>query len=239
DGGKIIEQLKGVKIGPRETAYTLMKKLAPLAANLLVKAVDKIATGTAQYRPQKGSTKPSAWLKDLEPREYVNWNAYPETVARQIRAFNFWPHIFAKTTIDDNEIIALTAAPCAGKFMGRIGEIIKIKFDVPLEDIPGKECRVKTRKGAVDVWLGTTNKKVLSKIKEGAVLGCSGSNVSSTTPRNTWPEGPTKKERQAPIPASRSRGLIILAVAAIVMGLGLVLAVVAHFYPEALQALKL
>jgi len=82
--------MRETEIGPGETAGELSLRLAALAAEVFVEAVDQIAAGRAQFRAQDpaGVTLAPKLEKDFGR---IDWSEPPERALRRIRAATPWP----------------------------------------------------------------------------------------------------------------------------------------------------
>jgi methionyl-tRNA formyltransferase len=82
--------VRQVQIGLRETAGTLHDRLAVLGGELIVEALDAIAAGEAQERPQP--TEGVTYAEKISKAEaLIDWDAEAAAVLRRVRAFNPWP----------------------------------------------------------------------------------------------------------------------------------------------------
>ena len=79
-----------VDVGRNETAGELAERLAGLAGPALLEATDRIAAGTAEFRPQDHAR---ATLAPKLTREFavLNWQEPRAAVLRRIRAATPWP----------------------------------------------------------------------------------------------------------------------------------------------------
>lgn len=77
--------MRELEIAPAETAGELEDRLAELAAALLVEAVERIASGTAEFRPQDHARATLAPKLDRSFGE-LDWGEPVERVLRRIRA---------------------------------------------------------------------------------------------------------------------------------------------------------
>ncbi|MHB1218090.1 MAG: methionyl-tRNA formyltransferase [Alphaproteobacteria bacterium] len=102
-----------VSIAPDETAETLHDTLAALGAKLIVPALDGLAAGTLQARPQpaEGVTYASK-LTRAEAR--LDWNRPATVLARQVRAFTPWPGAWFEHGQEQIKVLAVASAPRAG-----------------------------------------------------------------------------------------------------------------------------
>lgn len=102
-----------VTIGGDETAETLHDKLAALGAKLIVPALDGLAAGTLQARPQpaEGATYASK-LTRAEAR--LDWTEPAAQLARQVRAFAPWPGAWFEHGKEQIKVLAAVPVPRAG-----------------------------------------------------------------------------------------------------------------------------
>jgi methionyl-tRNA formyltransferase len=102
-----------IAIGADETAETLHDKLAALGAKLIGPALDGLAAGTLQARPQPadGVTYASK-LTRAEAR--LDWNKSAAVLARQVRAFAPWPGAWFDHGQEQIKVLAAAPAPRAG-----------------------------------------------------------------------------------------------------------------------------
>lgn len=99
DTGPILLQ-QAVAIDSRDTGMSLRGKLAELGAPLLLRALQALAAGTLQPRPQP--TEGVTYARKLEKREApIDWSRPAVEIERQVRALQPWP-------------VAETAGPIAG-----------------------------------------------------------------------------------------------------------------------------
>ncbi len=89
DAGDIILQ-ETTPIGPDETAAELYDRLALLGGSLVVRAVEQIAAGTAQRRPQDHDKATLAPMlsKELSP---MDWTRPAQALHDQVRGLLPWP----------------------------------------------------------------------------------------------------------------------------------------------------
>lgn len=77
-------------IDERETAASLHDRLAELGAEAIVQALDALAAGTAQPRPQPASG--ATYAEKIRKEEAaIDWSKSAIEIDRQVRAFNPWP----------------------------------------------------------------------------------------------------------------------------------------------------
>ena len=102
-----------VAIMQDETAETLHDTLAALGAKLIVPALDGLAAGTLQARPQpvEGVTYASK-LTRAEAR--LDWNKPAAQLARQVRAFAPWPGAWFDHGKEQIKVLAALPAPRVG-----------------------------------------------------------------------------------------------------------------------------
>ena len=79
-----------IPIGPDDSGGSLHDRLADLGANVIVEALDGLASGTIKPEPQPedGATY-AAKLEKSEAR--IDWTARANEIERKVRAFNPWP----------------------------------------------------------------------------------------------------------------------------------------------------
>ncbi len=82
--------MRETEIGPEETGGGLSARLAELAAEVLLEAVDQVAAGRADFRPQDpaGVTLAPKLAKDFGR---IDWSESRERVLRRVRAATPWP----------------------------------------------------------------------------------------------------------------------------------------------------
>lgn len=89
DAGGILVQA-AVAISPEETAGELEARLALLGAQLVLHAIEQIAAGTAQPRPQDPAQVTKA-PKLKKEDGLIDWRRTAEQVCHQVRAMQPWP----------------------------------------------------------------------------------------------------------------------------------------------------
>src|SRR4051794_26346398 len=84
---------EAIPIAPQDTAGTLGERLAALGSRLIIEALDGLARGRLQARPQPadGATY-AAKLRRDEAR--LDWRHAAAALERQVRAFDPWPGAF-------------------------------------------------------------------------------------------------------------------------------------------------
>jgi methionyl-tRNA formyltransferase len=104
-GAMVMKQ--ALAIGPDDTTGSLHDVLAQIGADLMIKALHALESGslTLEVQPQDGVTYAAKITKD-EAR--INWSDSAETIARRIRAFNPFPGAF--TTLPDSTRLKILAA---------------------------------------------------------------------------------------------------------------------------------
>jgi methionyl-tRNA formyltransferase len=89
DAGDILLQAR-TPIGPEETAGELQARLAAMAADLVVQAVEGAVQGTLPARPQDPTLATRA-PKLRKEMGLIHWNRTARQIVNQIRAFQPWP----------------------------------------------------------------------------------------------------------------------------------------------------
>ncbi len=79
-----------IPIGPDDSGGSLHDRLADLGANIIVEALDSLASGAIRPEPQPGDgVTYAAKLEKAEAR--IDWTARATEIERRVRAFNPWP----------------------------------------------------------------------------------------------------------------------------------------------------
>ena len=79
-----------IPIGPDDSGGSLHDRLADLGANVIVEALDSLASGAITPEPQPGDgVTYAAKLEKAEAR--IDWTARATEIERRVRAFNPWP----------------------------------------------------------------------------------------------------------------------------------------------------
>lgn len=100
DTGPILLR-REIRIGPDETGGSLHAALAALGAAALLAALEGLAAGTLEARPQpKEGITYAAKIGKAEAR--IDWSRDAVSLERQIRAFNPWP--VAETMLDGERL---------------------------------------------------------------------------------------------------------------------------------------
>ena len=104
-----------VTLAPDETGGSLFDRLSAVGASLLIRTLDAISDGTAQYekQPQESPTPYAAMLKKKDGR--VDWTKSAEEIERLIRGLNPWPSAY---TSYRGKTLKLWAAEASGEFFG-------------------------------------------------------------------------------------------------------------------------
>jgi methionyl-tRNA formyltransferase len=82
-----------VEIGDDDTAQSLNDKLARVGANLIIKAMDQLKSGTLRPTPQEHREATSAPLLKKEDG-LIDWGRDARDIFNRIRGFNPWPGAF-------------------------------------------------------------------------------------------------------------------------------------------------
>lgn len=118
DTGDVIMQ-EEVKIEKTETAGELFDRLSYLGASMIVKALDSIENGTANYKKQDES---KATKVGMIKKEYgkVDFSKNAKDIVNLVRGLNPWPIAFTK--YDNKTLKFYSAKECDLK--GNIGEVL-------------------------------------------------------------------------------------------------------------------
>jgi methionyl-tRNA formyltransferase len=117
-------------IGPNETSSDVEQALALLGAEVLVKAVNALATGAAVETPQDDSL--STYASRLEKSDgVVDWSRPARAIHNQIRGLHPWPHAYSD--LEGERTILLRSHVETEQNVGRNvepGEIVEAGGDV-------------------------------------------------------------------------------------------------------------
>ncbi|WP_343209985.1 methionyl-tRNA formyltransferase [Anaerolentibacter hominis] len=145
DTGDMITQ-ESIPVEPEETGGSLHDKLSVLGAELLVKTLPLIESGTAPRVPQKDAD--STYVKILnKAMGQIDFTKRAEEIERLIRGLNPWPSAY--TFLNGKTLKIWKAQAVPEKTDGRPGEILTV----------GKEC--------ITVQTGAGNLRILELQLEG------------------------------------------------------------------------
>ena len=120
DTGPMLSR-QAVEIGPEETGGSLNDRLARLGASMIVEALDRLETGTAQFEPQDGSL--ATYARKLSKAEaLIDWSRPAEVIERQVRAFDPWP--VAETRLDGQQLRIWAARTGSGTATAPPGTVV-------------------------------------------------------------------------------------------------------------------
>jgi methionyl-tRNA formyltransferase len=113
---------RATAIGGRETASELHDRLAVLGGQALLDALDGIASGGLQARPQpaEGATYAGKIRKD---EAHIDWTLTAVQIDRQVRAFNAWP--VAETSWQGRQLRVREAVPIDGGAAASPGAVVR------------------------------------------------------------------------------------------------------------------
>lgn len=150
DSGPVLVQDK-CEISENETSVDLTKKLSLLGPKSLIKALELIRDGKANFIDQDHTkaTKAPSLKKDLG---LIDWNKTAIEIHNKVRALQPWPSAYTKFQGKLIKIWETKVNPDEGNNFPP-GSVIEIKDYV----------RVKTEKGSLDIYkLQPENKKILN-----------------------------------------------------------------------------
>ncbi len=124
DTGDMLLQRK-IDILPNDTGWTLHDRLAQVAPDCLLEALQLLATGNAPRTPQDNERATYASKLKREDGE-IDWNKPAEVIERKIRAFNPWPGAFMKI---DNRHLKIFSAGIVD-LSGKPGEILRTRNEL-------------------------------------------------------------------------------------------------------------
>jgi methionyl-tRNA formyltransferase len=137
DAGPVLLQ-QSVPIADEDDYLTLEDRLSRLGAEMLLAALDRVAQGTAELRPQDDAL--ATYSQRIERDEaQIDWQQPAEAIWRQVRAYRGWPQTF--TTWQSTSLKLLRAAPDPGA----------IGAAAPGTVLPGPLLRVATGNGLLRV----------------------------------------------------------------------------------------
>lgn len=100
DTGPMLSR-QAVEIRADETGGSLHDRLARLGASMIVEALDRLETGTAEFEPQDASL--ATYARKLSKAEaLIDWTWPAAAIERQVRAFDPWP--VAETRLDGQQL---------------------------------------------------------------------------------------------------------------------------------------
>ncbi len=124
DTGDILLQRK-IDILPNDTGETLHDRLAQVAPESLLEALDLLASGSAPRTVQDNALATYAPKLKREDGQ-IDWSEPADVIERKIRAFNPWPGAFTKITMepDARRNLKIFAAVIVD-LRGKPGEILR------------------------------------------------------------------------------------------------------------------
>lgn len=108
---------RSVPIGADETAPQLSARLAPLGAELLIEAMEQIASGTAQRETQDNAQASYAPILKKEDGA-IDWNRTAPGIYNRLRGFTPWPGSYTRFRGGQLSIVAARPAGEALLFQG-------------------------------------------------------------------------------------------------------------------------
>ncbi|MFG2833822.1 methionyl-tRNA formyltransferase [Streptomyces zaomyceticus] len=120
DAGDIVQQ-HAVPVGPTDTTTDLFHKTVDLIAPVTIDALDRIASGTAEFTPQDRS-RASFFHKRAEEDIRIDWNWPADVLERLVRAQSA-PYPSAFTFHRGRRLEVLSAVVSEGRYGGTPGRI--------------------------------------------------------------------------------------------------------------------
>lgn len=121
DTGGIIMQ-ESVEITSEDTGGSLHDKLSDIGGRLIIKAVDKIASGAYKVTPQKGESTYAGMID--KKRGLIDFSMDAESIERLIRGLNPWPSAY---TYIHGKLLKIWKAEVISETSGSVpGEITDI-----------------------------------------------------------------------------------------------------------------
>lgn len=115
------------RIGDREDAGSLSRRLAVLGADLLVRTLAGLEAGTLEARPQEGETTWSSVI-NREDGE-ADWSRPAAELERRLRAFTPWPGLFSFLGAERIKILEADVGPSG--LRGTPGDL-RVEFGTPI-----------------------------------------------------------------------------------------------------------
>jgi methionyl-tRNA formyltransferase len=109
DAGPILLQA-AVPIAPHDDALTLERSLARSGARLLLRALEQLAAGRLEPRPQDEAA--ATFSRRVERADAaIDWSAPAERIWRQVRAYRVWPQAYTTWHAQLLKILRATPEP--------------------------------------------------------------------------------------------------------------------------------
>lgn len=108
---------RSVSIGTDETASQLSARLAPLGADLLIEAMEQIASGTAHRETQDNAQATYAPVLKKEDGA-IDWNRTAPEIYNRLRGFTPWPGSYTRFRGRQLSIVAARPSGEASLFAG-------------------------------------------------------------------------------------------------------------------------
>ena len=153
--------VRELEIGPAETTAELTERLAGLAAQALGAALDEIAEGRAEFRPQR---HPDATLAPKLSKSFgkLDWGEPRAALLRRIRAATPWPGVELRLMRSGKRLRVLEAAPADGA-------------PAPVRRVDASDGRL--RISALDGWIEVSRLQAPGKRPVGAAEYLRGARV--------------------------------------------------------------
>lgn len=142
DTGDILLQ-RAIDILPADTGGSLHDRLAKVAPELVLEALELVAKGSAPRTPQDSAVATYAPKLNREDGK-IDWSNPAEEIERRIRAFNPWPGAFTVVTDKSGRQLRMKISDAGViDLKGRPGEILRAHSN---------ELIVGTGRKALSVW---------------------------------------------------------------------------------------
>lgn len=125
DTGDILLQEK-LALAPNETGGSLHDRLADLAPEAILRALDLLVEGKAPRQPQDAARATYASKLTREDGK-IDWKKPAETIERKIRGFDPWPGTFTQLADSSNpaRILKIFRASVADQDLGAPGTVVQ------------------------------------------------------------------------------------------------------------------
>jgi methionyl-tRNA formyltransferase len=125
DTGDILLQ-EAVTLRRHETAQTLHDRLAKIGANLLLKSLPLVETGTAP-RLKQDTAKATLTKKLTKEHGHIDWNRPQREIDAHIRAMTPWPSAYAWIPqAGDHKMLKIFTTIISRAARGKPGEVLRV-----------------------------------------------------------------------------------------------------------------
>ncbi len=127
DAGEILLR-KSLPIDDKTTYLSLSESMSSLGADMIVKALDMLESGSAAFTPQD-ENKATYTKKIAKSDGLIDFSVSADKIVRQINAFNPWPSAYVMRDGEPLKIFSARAVECGGE-VGKVISVGKSGFTV-------------------------------------------------------------------------------------------------------------